>query len=168
MTTTISYPTTSAAWENEPVIFLNRENRLVNFTRNWEDYKRGFGDREGDFWLGLDELHNLTNSRNYSLLVDFKNTSNQTIYNKFYVGPESDGYRLTVTGYDKGRKGVNVLFRHDKMKFSTYDRDNDISKKGNCALKHKGGFWYDNCYTTNPTGADRDLDFYKTWRYTLI
>ena len=33
-------------------VFQRRFSGDVNFTRNWEEYKQGFGDLDGDFWLG--------------------------------------------------------------------------------------------------------------------
>ena len=32
----------------------------VNFTRDWNDYVNGFGDLNGEFWYGLDNIHYLT------------------------------------------------------------------------------------------------------------
>ncbi|KAL0175486.1 hypothetical protein M9458_027816, partial [Cirrhinus mrigala] len=41
---------------------------------------------------------------------------------------------------------------HNGMKFSTYDKDQDLYGD-NCALKLSlGGFWYKSCSYTNPTG----------------
>ena len=36
-----------------------------NFTRNWREYRDGFGalDEDGDFWLGLEKIHQLTRHR---------------------------------------------------------------------------------------------------------
>ena len=33
-------------------VFQKRVNLNVNFSRNWNEYKQGFGNLNGDFWLG--------------------------------------------------------------------------------------------------------------------
>ena len=33
-------------------VFQRRFRVDVNFTRNWDEYKQGFGYLDGDFWLG--------------------------------------------------------------------------------------------------------------------
>ena len=35
-------------------------NRIVNFYKNWEDYENEFGDLDGEFWIGLGNIHELT------------------------------------------------------------------------------------------------------------
>ena len=40
--------------------FMRRFNGSQNFFQNWEEYKNGFGDLEGEFWLGLEHLYELT------------------------------------------------------------------------------------------------------------
>ena len=37
-----------------------RINNSVDFDRDWYDYVTGFGDVDGNFWLGLEEIHQLT------------------------------------------------------------------------------------------------------------
>jgi len=37
-----------------------RRDRPLNFSRSWADYRAGFGDLEGEFWLGNDLIHSLT------------------------------------------------------------------------------------------------------------
>ena len=33
-------------------VFQKRVNLNVSFSRNWNEYKQGFGNLDGDFWLG--------------------------------------------------------------------------------------------------------------------
>ncbi|XP_051860800.1 angiopoietin-related protein 1-like [Drosophila albomicans] len=40
---------------------------------------------------------------------------------------------------------------HINQKFTTYDRDNDISGSYNCA-DHNGGWWYTSCVHANLNG----------------
>jgi len=70
-------------------------------------------------------------------------------YNQFSVGSASEEYPLTVRG--STLVGTDKFARHNGMKFSTPDNDNDIHSGGNinCAAYHKSGWWYNNCYSIN-------------------
>ena len=45
-------------------MFQRRFDGSVNFYRDWDDYKHGFGDINSDYWIGLDNLNKLTSTEN--------------------------------------------------------------------------------------------------------
>ena len=80
-------------------IFQRRVDGSVDFYRNWSDYKVGFGDLSGEYWLGLDNIHRLTTSGQNTLRVDlgtFENETAYAVYELFTVANESDSYRLRL------------------------------------------------------------------------
>jgi len=84
------------------LVFQKRLNGSVDFYRDWAEYKRGFGNFSGEFWLGLDKIHRLTNSGSYKLRVDledFDGKSYYAEYDSFKVGSEGEKYRLSLGGY---------------------------------------------------------------------
>ena len=125
----------------------------VNFTRNWEEYENGFGDLDGEFWIGLKNIHGLTHQQDVELQISVWNDTNTSItwnYTTFKVSGPNDRYRLTVSG-GTGDGDRDAFAYHNGQCFSTYDRDNDNSV-GNCAYKFKGGWWYNKCYYANLNG----------------
>ncbi|XP_033251357.1 angiopoietin-related protein 7-like [Drosophila miranda] len=41
----------------------------VNFYRNWDQYRKGFGKLNGEFFIGLKKLHRLTSSQPHELYI---------------------------------------------------------------------------------------------------
>lgn len=83
-------------------IFQRRMDGSEDFYRNWTDYKRGFGNFNGEYWLGLDRIHRLSASGLNVLRVDletFENENAHAVYESFSVGDESKGYILHVGNY---------------------------------------------------------------------
>ncbi|XP_051716111.1 microfibril-associated glycoprotein 4-like [Ctenopharyngodon idella] len=147
-------------------VILRRMDGEVNFFRPWDSYKRGFGNKEGEYWLGLEFIHLLTRRNRYKLRVDledFDGTKAYAVYESFSVDSEADGYKLHVSGFVDGGAG-DSLNKHNGMKFSTFDNDQDVWSGGSCAVDKSGGFWYEECYDTNPTGLylwGKDLSSFK-------
>ena len=87
-------------------VFQKRLDGSVDFFRGWDDYKRGFGNLNGEFWLGLDKIHHLTknHSRLRVDLEDFDEETAYAIYDLFGVANEQQKCRLRLGQYT-GKKG---------------------------------------------------------------
>uniref|UniRef100_A0A8C3KA45 Tenascin N n=1 Tax=Calidris pygmaea TaxID=425635 RepID=A0A8C3KA45_9CHAR len=135
------------------IVFQRRSTGELDFYRRWKNYVEGFGDPTGEFWLGLDKLHNLTSSSpiHYELRVDLWTASESVyaVYDFFQVASGKDRYRLSVGNY-RGNAGDAMTY-HNGWKFTTWDRDNDVALS-NCALTHHGAWWYKNCHLANLNG----------------
>ena len=84
----------------------------VDFYRNWNDYKVGFGDPSHEHWLGLDKIHRLTSQGSYKLRVELEDWDGNTAYAEyttFSVGDESSNYRLTVAGYSRSGNAGKIF-----------------------------------------------------------
>ena len=91
-------------------MFQKRLDGSVDFYRGWNDYQVGFGNLQGEFWLGLDKLHGLTinNKKRYELRVDLEDTSGNQVYaayEYFAVSSGNSNYRLSLGTYH----GKNLL-----------------------------------------------------------
>ena len=48
-------------------VVLHRSDGSVDFDQDWDSYAAGFGAPHGEYWLGNEYLHYLTNTRSYKL-----------------------------------------------------------------------------------------------------
>ncbi|KAF1373414.1 hypothetical protein PFLUV_G00238620 [Perca fluviatilis] len=139
------------------MVFQRRMDGTVNFYRGWDQYKTGFGIAAGEYWLGLESLYHLTLRKRYELLVnmeDFEGNKVFARYSSFSIDSESSGYTLNVSGFTDGGAG-DSLYYHNRMKFTTLDKDQDPAVATNCARDSLGAFWYSKCHLTNPNGVYR-------------
>ena len=117
------------------------------FNRSWAEFKVGFNDSRGNYWLGNELLSQLTLNGRYKLKFDLQSRSNSNWYyaeySTFIVLSEAENYRLQVAGYS-GNVGFDAFSYQNGMMFTTYDRKNDQYSR-NCAAYHGGGFWYKDC-----------------------
>ena len=123
----------------------------MSFERPWDEYVAGFGDVNGNFWLGLEAVHDLTTSCPMKLQIDvvpFDIPAVSIPYQQFHVGDAASDYRLTV---NSGTSGYDTLYTfmnyYSERKFSTYDNDND-DWPHNCAEKYRAGWWFGSCGNT--------------------
>ncbi|XP_034473758.1 microfibril-associated glycoprotein 4-like [Drosophila innubila] len=141
-------------------VILKRIDGSVDFYQDWAAYKDGFGDLNGEFFLGLDKIHTLTTERTQELLVvleDFKGNETYELYEEFGIGNETQQYVLHTLGKASGTAGDSLSY-HRGMKFTTFDRDNDLSTR-NCAIFRTGAWWYKACHKCNLTGYYNDTGF---------
>uniref|UniRef100_A0A1I8IL27 Fibrinogen C-terminal domain-containing protein n=1 Tax=Macrostomum lignano TaxID=282301 RepID=A0A1I8IL27_9PLAT len=87
----------------------HRVSGSVNFYRNWSDYQNEFGEGpDRNYWIGLNALHRRTMEKARKLRILMKAWNNSEAwaeYSSFSVGPGSDNYRLSVTGFS-GSAGI--------------------------------------------------------------
>lgn len=153
----------NTAW----VLVQRRKDGSVNFFRDWEDYKKGFGNLDGEFWIGNDNLHYLTNQAETQLQVELQTWDTpQTSYHAFYsnvrVASEADLYRLHVSGFrddisNAGDSLTSMWESHTEQPFSTHDRDHDNRYYDNCADLYHGAWWFGNCFDSHLNGR-----YYRT------
>ncbi|XP_076825109.1 fibroleukin-like [Clavelina lepadiformis] len=137
-------------------VFQRRLDGSVNFIVNWDEYKSGFGNLSGEFWLGLNKIHSLTYGRLCKLRIelwDFTDIQAYAQYSLFFIEDESTNYRLHVSGYsgtagDSLSAGSHV---HDLQEFSSPDRDNDKHNDRHCSTYYNeglGGWWFNACFSS--------------------
>ena len=83
-------------------VFQKRMDGSVDFYRDWADYKQGFGNLSGEFWLGLHKIHRLTSSGGYKLRVDLEDFAGNTVYAEYHlfeVKSEGTKYQLSIGNY---------------------------------------------------------------------
>ncbi|KAF2349485.1 Fibrinogen alpha/beta/gamma chain C-terminal globular domain, partial [Trinorchestia longiramus] len=160
------------------MLHRQQQQRQLNFRRDWQEYEDGFGDPRQEYWIGLRTLHELTKAEPYELMVVVAVDAEEafSFYSNFSVGSSSAhgrGYRLRVAGYLNNSTAGDALSYHSGMPFTTYDADNDVAAGGSCSLWcGGGGWWYNYCFYTNPTGVypptglarTTEGDVYIEWR----
>ncbi|XP_035853192.1 microfibril-associated glycoprotein 4-like [Sander lucioperca] len=161
-------------------VIQRRMDGTVNFYRGWDQYKAGFGNPAGEYWLGLNNIYYLTEKRKTELLVDMEDFDGKKVfarYSSFSVGAEHGGFVLSVSGFINGGAGDSLSY-HNGMKFTTFDKDQD-NWSGNCAKLNLGAFWFNGCHYANPNGVYRwgydktinyvgvDWYYWKGYNYSL-
>lgn len=88
--------------------------------------QRGFGNIDGEHWLGLENIYNLGKQGDYKLMVELEDWNGKKVYaeySSFRLEPESEGYRLRLGAY-QGNAGDSFT-SHNGKQFTTLDRDKD-------------------------------------------
>lgn len=134
-------------------VIQHREDGSLDFQRGWKEYKMGFGNPSGEYWLGNEFIFAITSQRQYTLrieLMDWEGNRAYSQYDRFHIGNEKQNYRLYLKGHTgtAGKQSSLILHGAD---FSTKDADND-NCMCKCALMLTGGWWFDACGPSNLNG----------------
>ncbi|KAL9953633.1 hypothetical protein ACROYT_G041080 [Oculina patagonica] len=115
------------------------------FDRNWVEYENGFGNPQGEFWLGNKIIHELMNTAR-TPRIDLKMLKNKAGFGMFFqvtVDGPNDKYRMKIQGYLGNIPGCGS--DSSWQSFTTKDSDNDKEPSKNCAVEDNAGWWYNDC-----------------------
>ena len=96
-------------------VFQKRLDGSVDFYRNRDDYKNGFGNLNSEFWLGLDKIYRLTEKKRNRLRVDLEETTGNTAYaeyDMFAVTNEATKYKLSLGNYSGIVLGMYLILMY--------------------------------------------------------
>ena len=65
----------------------------MSLNRTWDEYKKGFGDLNGELWLGLEKLYRIT--KEHSICIQIGSKAGKLFYNEWnyvYIGGENEQY----------------------------------------------------------------------------
>ena len=157
------------------IVIQRRVDNTTDFNRGWNEYKKGFGDLRGNYWIGLDNLNLLAGVERPAILrIDLRVSNSPSYlyhatYNHLVVDDETTGYRLIISDYQSTSTLEDYFspsnsLGHYGMMFSTKDKDNDEDTHFNCANDFSGGWWFRYCRSVNLNGIfpdkSADCDWY--------
>ena len=145
----------------QAILIQRNDGSPEGFNRGWQDFKVGFGDRNGPdgvYWLGNEVMHQLTKADpltgeyRFKLSIELLGKDGKLdwiTYDSFFVDNETQQYNLRLGAHSgtTGNADAGGLAGHTTWaKFSTKDFDNDNYMAGKCVKNENGaGFWYDRC-----------------------
>ncbi|XP_030075594.1 angiopoietin-related protein 4 [Microcaecilia unicolor] len=157
-------------------VIQRRMNGSVDFDQLWEAYRKGIGNLNGEFWLGLEKMFHLAQQRPGLLRIELQDWEGQSRYIEFLfsLGGQDTGYTLYLHGRVSGNLD-NAMREVEPLRFSTRDRDQDLKPDINCAKHLSGGWWFSSCGHTNLNGRyfhsiprqrheRKQGIFWKTWK----
>ncbi|XP_067940566.1 uncharacterized protein [Watersipora subatra] len=77
-------------------LIQRRLDGTIDFNRGWDEYARGFGNIQGEYWIGLKNIHHLTkkNQKLSIFLEDHEGQSRTANYSLFQIENKESNYQL--------------------------------------------------------------------------
>ncbi|XP_054835925.1 angiopoietin-related protein 4 [Eublepharis macularius] len=157
-------------------VIQRRQDGSVDFDQLWDAYRNGFGNMTGDFWLGLDKIHQIVQEQMFRLVIEMQDWegNSQLVQFLFRLGGEDTAYTLSLLGPVLGEL-ENAMGDFPHLPFSTRDQDHDLKGDANCAKHLSGGWWFSTCGHVNLNGKyfrsiprqrheRKQGIFWKTWK----
>ncbi|XP_033367495.1 angiopoietin-4-like [Parus major] len=147
-------------------VIQRRQDGSVDFNRTWNEYKEGFGDLHGEFWLGNDNIHRMTSQGDYSLRIDLEDWNNKhkhAFYQVFRVGIRGSPERSVIIPKFSDFRGV-VFPRDPIPKILPRFPPFSASQGGRYSIKNRrmlgpdGIVWY----------SWKDTDYYSLRKVVMM
>ncbi|MEQ2195215.1 hypothetical protein XENOCAPTIV_009200 [Xenoophorus captivus] len=161
-------------------VIQRRQDGSVDFDQLWQAYEKGFGSLNGEFWLGLENIHAIAKDSSYILNIKFSDWGDDSAFVRFpfELGGRETNYSLLIQEAVTTDTLESSLTTDSSLSlpFSTRDQDNDRKVDINCAKHLSGGWWFSNCGRSNLNGRyfqspppkqrhqRKQGIFWKTWR----
>ena len=135
------------------IMYQRRVDGTFNFTRNWEEYKYGFGDH-GDntteLWMGNEHVYQVLmsygSSTKWELRIEadaFDGTSCWVVASNVGMYNETRRYAMYWDSVAQSTGELADDWKHHRMKpFNTLDNSEGLDAK-RCVGEYKGGWWYE-------------------------
>ena len=135
------------------------------FGRSWEEFKHGFGNESGEYYLGNEMLHLLTTKEKHDYLVvatNFSDAAQSKLIRNVRINNEWDSYRIVYRAEDVDFVKSSIEYGHKMINrpFSTFDRENDTTPDYECATQF-GAWWHLACHSVGMNGKYRSASNYK-------
>uniref|UniRef100_A0A8C6U4T2 Fibrinogen C-terminal domain-containing protein n=1 Tax=Neogobius melanostomus TaxID=47308 RepID=A0A8C6U4T2_9GOBI len=132
-------------------VIQRRTDGSINFDQNWEKYESGFGDLQGEFWLGLKRVHSLSAQGTSILHIQLEEWKQprRSIEHRFELEGPQTNYTIHLTPLSGDLQ--DFMSNNTGMSFSTKDRDSGNQPHHNC-IQDTGGWWLNAFAATNLNG----------------
>uniref|UniRef100_H2Z1Z0 Fibrinogen C-terminal domain-containing protein n=1 Tax=Ciona savignyi TaxID=51511 RepID=H2Z1Z0_CIOSA len=148
--------------------FQQRINGKINFLREWESYVNGFGNPNGEYWAGLENILLMTRQSSYelgygyslkrpTLRIDMEGWDGfraYGVYEQFSLYAGRFNYQVTNLGKRTGN-AVELGYSDPLYgeEFTTFDHINEgRTFYWDCPQPTNGGWWFSMCSYANLNG----------------